>query len=304
MCANGDSSRASFAVLPSEKEPEGKCLQRGLFGRPTYLEPAIKAPFQPPAIRGWLCCQASELSLWSIFLSATAASLILCILHHYRFLCVCIATYTAPMEQQSRRIPSVHNQPSSVDFIQNRLSQTLDVIKGAPVYYSPQSGRFAALQTAAATMPPPSVGEKADSDQQEDDASTGRGKEMAKKRNVELPIRELVPAVEAMVFWSAILEPAMTQFVNANSPEPEKLVKKPQFSIRAQTEWRGIHENLQSAQDEFNGANKPLQSRFKRIYRKAADQTETLQDVVGKLPDDGTYMSLVKFVLDLLLGVR
>ncbi|KAK4169597.1 hypothetical protein QBC43DRAFT_226887, partial [Cladorrhinum sp. PSN259] len=204
------------------------------------------------------------------------------------------------MEHQSQRIPSVLDQPPSVDFIQKKLPQTLDVVKGAPVYYNPQSHRFEPLQTGAATMAPPSVGERTHCDQQEDDASTGR--EMAKKRNVELPVRELVPAVEAMVFWSAILEPAMTQFVNANYPEPEKLVKKPQFSIRAKTEWRGIHENLQSAQAEFNGADKPLQSRFKRIYRKAADHTETFQDVIGKLPDDGTYMSLVKFVLDLLFG--
>jgi hypothetical protein len=224
-----------------------------------------------------------------------------CILHRQSF-CVCIATYPASMEHQSQCIPSVRNHPPSVYFIQNKLPQTLDVIKGAPVYYNPQSDRFEPLRTdAAAAMPQPSTGEKAHSDQQEDDASPGR--EMTTKRNVELPVRELVPAVEAMVFWNAILEPAMTQFVNTNYPEPEKLVKKPQFSIRNKTEWRDIHENLQSAQDEFNGTNKPLQSRLKRIYRKAADQTQTLQDVIGQLPDDGTYMSLVKFVLGLLLGV-
>ncbi|KAK4100793.1 hypothetical protein N658DRAFT_82858 [Parathielavia hyrcaniae] len=231
-----------------------------------------------------------------------AQSVVLCILHHLScsssLSCFSVTTL---MERQSHSIPSVSQQPPSVDFIQNRLPQTLDVLKGAAVYYNPQSNRFEPLQAGVAAMPPPSTEEKAHPEQQKDDASTKR--EMASKKNVELPVRELVPAVEAMVFWNAILPPAMTQFVAANHPEPEKLAKKQQqFSIRAKTEWRDIHEKLQSAQDVFNGTNKPIQSWWKRTYRKAADQTDSFQDVIGQLPDDGTYISVVKFVLGLLLG--
>ncbi|KAL8376851.1 hypothetical protein RB595_007805 [Gaeumannomyces hyphopodioides] len=204
------------------------------------------------------------------------------------------------MEQQPHPLPAVCQQPPSVDFIQNRLPRMLDAVKGAPVYYNPQSNRFEPLKTAATAMPAPSAGEKARSEQQGNGAPTGR--ETTKERNIEPPVRELVPAVEAMVFWNAILEPAMTRFSTQNRPEAKTLVEKPQYSIRAKKEWRGIHENLQNAQDVFNGAGKPVLSKLKYMYRKVADHTETLQEIIELVPDEGTYVSLVKSVLGLLLS--
>ncbi|KAL8289183.1 hypothetical protein RB597_000999 [Gaeumannomyces tritici] len=202
------------------------------------------------------------------------------------------------MEQQPHRLPAVCQQPPSVDFIQNRLPRILDAVKGAPVHYNPQSNRFEPINTVTAAMLAPSMGEKARSGQQAEDAAG----ETTKRRDVQPPVRELVPAVEAMVFWNAILEPAMARFSTQNQPEAQTLVEKPQYSIRAKRQWRGIHENLQSAQDVFNGTGKPVLSKFKYAYRKVADHTETLQEIIELIPDEGAYVSLVKSVLGLLLS--
>ncbi|KLU90053.1 hypothetical protein MAPG_09018 [Magnaporthiopsis poae ATCC 64411] len=192
-------------------------------------------------------------------------------------------------QQQPHPIPAGRQLPPSVNFIQTTLPRKLDVLRGAHVYYNPQSNQFEPVKTTAAAMPPSSIGGKA-------------RPEVTRERNIEPPVRELVPAVEAMVFWNAILEPAMRRFSTQNQPEPGALVEKPQYSIRAKKEWRSIHENLQSAQDVFNAAGKPVLSRLKHIYRKVADHAETLQEVIAAAPDEGAYVSLVKSVLGLLLG--
>ncbi|KAK3344239.1 hypothetical protein B0T25DRAFT_573189 [Lasiosphaeria hispida] len=194
------------------------------------------------------------------------------------------------MEKKPHRNPAVPQQPPSVTFIQTRLAETLDAVKGAQVDYNPKVDRFEPRRTGT-VMPP---AEKARLEQDTPEGDT--------QKHV-LPVRELVPAVEAMLFWNAILDQAMARFIYQNMPEPEKLAQKPEYSIRSKKKWEDIHDNLQNARNVFNGAGKAVQSRFKKFYRSLADSADSMQEVMVMVPDDGAYISLVKFVLGLLLDV-
>ncbi|RYP13526.1 hypothetical protein DL765_006848 [Monosporascus sp. GIB2] len=196
----------------------------------------------------------------------------------------------ASMESKSYHIPAVLQQPPSVDFIQTRLPENLDAVKDAQVDYNPKLDRFEPRKTSTAMSPT----EKSRLEQDTPERDT-------KKQG--LPVRELVPAVEAMMFWNTILDQAMAKFIHQNKPEPEKLTQNPDYSIRSKKKWEDIHGNLQKAKSVFNGTNKAVQSRVKKIYRFLADKSDSWQEVMGKIPDDGAYISLVKFVLEVLLDI-
>lgn len=199
------------------------------------------------------------------------------------------------MERKPHLHPAVLQEPPSVAFIQTRLAETLDAVKDAQVDYNLKMGRFEARRSG--TIMSPTKKARLEQDTPEGDTPEGDTPKHV------MPVRELVPAVEAMLFWNTILDQAMERFVDENMPEPEKLVQKPEYSIRSKKKWEDIHENLQNARGVFDGVGKAVKSRFKKFYRFLADNTDSVQEIMVLVPDDGAYMSLVKFVLGALFDV-
>jgi len=204
------------------------------------------------------------------------------------------------MEEKLHRIPAVPQQPPTVAFIQTRLAETVDALKDAQIDYDPKADHFEPRKTSTAMLPAENI--HLEHDTSEKDMPKKGASERDSSKHV-LPVRELVPAAEAMLFWSAILDQAMARFIDQNMPEPEKLTQKPEYSIRSKKKWQDIHERLENASNVFNGAGKTVKSRLKTIYRTLADNIDGVKEVVVMVPDDGAYVSLVKFVLGMLFDV-
>lgn len=193
-------------------------------------------------------------------------------------------------------IPSVLHQPPSVDFIENQLPEIHDAFKNLPVRYDPVLKRFVPIPQAT-TMPP---GRPQPSRPQQGHPPPNT---VGKQSDLHLLLaRKLPPAIGAMSFWNQILETAKERHKKDNPKEPDKLVEKPEYSIRSKESWDDMHEWLQKARVKFDGTKSEFWGRVKKGYRWLADKNSIARQALKVVPDN-EYVSPVKAVLEVILDV-
>ncbi|CZR67109.1 uncharacterized protein PAC_17008 [Phialocephala subalpina] len=205
------------------------------------------------------------------------------------------------MEGNPPPIPSVLNQPPSVDFIENQLPQVHDGFKNLPIRYDPVLKRFV-LDPQAATMPPGRRQPGALSGGPPQQSSLQQGPLPPTNKTLFMPARELLPALRAMSFWNKILDDAMKKFTEGNTTVPKKLVEKSEYGIRGLKSWDDIHAKLQQAREKFDGDKSQFLGGVKKVYRYLIDKNDVARQALTAVPDI-EYVSPVKAAVEVLLDV-
>jgi hypothetical protein len=177
-------------------------------------------------------------------------------------------------------IPSIHLQPPSVDFIDNRLPAIHDVFKHSDVHYDPALQKYVQTQTIT--------------DADGLDASTSQA--------LDQPNYTFGDIGESEKFWGLIFPEAMKKFIQEYPNEPKQRDKSG-YSIRTQTKWNGVNEQLHKAREVYDGTKQGFRGRCKRVFRKIGDNTaEPAQNIIRVIPDID-YVSPILGAVQLLLNV-
>ncbi|KAF2684959.1 hypothetical protein K458DRAFT_366444 [Lentithecium fluviatile CBS 122367] len=192
------------------------------------------------------------------------------------------------MADGPRRIPRVLHQPPSVDFIENRLPELHPAFKNLPVRYDQALKRF--------VLNPEPVAMSRRSGQL-DPSHDGHGNS---SKQSGLQDRVLSPPIYAMKFWGGLLEKSLEQLRVDCPQEPERLQEKPEYSIRTQGTWADIYKRLQCARVQYDGTKSGFLGRFKRGYRRLADQSAIANQTLEMIPDN-EYVSPVKAAVQVLV---
>lgn len=182
-------------------------------------------------------------------------------------------------------IPSIHLQPPSVDFIDNRLPDFHDVFRDRDVRYDPVLRRY--VENRAITDGRVSdAGESLDNGQALVQSSYSFG-----------------DVGHSEKFWGLIFPDAMEMFIQEYPNEPKQRDKSG-YSIRTQTTWDGVNEQLHKAREVYDGTKQGFRGRCKRVFRKIGENTvEPAQNIIRLVPDID-YVSPVLGAVQLLLSVR
>ncbi|KAF5000734.1 hypothetical protein FDECE_11146 [Fusarium decemcellulare] len=178
-------------------------------------------------------------------------------------------------------IPKVLRQPTSVDFIENRLPEISEGFKNLPIRYDPVTKRFVLAPERQVAAMTPSHWRPGFSQQRHPlPDTTGRTSDPQ-----AVSLRKLPPAIGAMGFWDRILERAKKRHRQDNPDEPKKLVEQPEYSIRHKENWDDIHERLQRSRVKFDGTKTEFWGRLKKVYRSLADHTAVANQALKLIPD-------------------
>lgn len=198
----------------------------------------------------------------------------------------------------------------AVDFIQNHLPLSHDDFKNLPIRFDGRLKRFvfepgqaankAAPFPLARALTAPTTGSKPHPPQ----SSLPPDNHIltAKKWSPYLPARKLAPALQAMTFWSRILEKAMAEFATDNPDVSNSLTKRPEYSIRGLISWDDVYLKLLNARAQFNGDKSKFASRAKKAYRYLLDKHDVARGALKVIPDQ-VIISPVKAAVEILLDV-
>lgn len=182
-------------------------------------------------------------------------------------------------------IPSIHLQPPSVDFIDNRLPTIHDVFKHSDVHYDPVLQKY--VQTQSIT----------------DADGLDAGKNRDNNQALVQPNYTFGDIGESEKFWGLIFPDAIRKFIEEYPNEPKQRDKSG-YSIRTQTTWNGVNEQLHKAREVYDGTKQGFRGRCKRVFRKIGDNTvEPAQNIIRVIPDID-YVSPILGAVQLLLNVR
>jgi hypothetical protein len=196
------------------------------------------------------------------------------------------------MDLAERPRRNVLEQPESVDFIENRLAAFDPAFQHMAIRYDAPLDHFVPAPQSAAVVPA--------ARQQQVGACQG----IDEPRPRQIPARPLPPGTGAMRFWDQIFEKSMEMHRDNNPDEPEKLAKKPQFSIRGQHNWDSIYNRLQNARVEFDSTKSAFWGRFKKGYRRFADGSGSAYvSTAFQVIPDHDMISPVKAALEVVLEV-
>ena len=183
------------------------------------------------------------------------------------------------MEGEAARIPPLHRQPPSVDFIDNDLPTYHEAFRNIPAQYDYSKEQYVPILSLSA-MPAAAAGSEA-------------------AESTLPPPRPMVPAKVPMAFWARIFEPAKNMLIAR--PEPKK-VSGSTCSIRRETNWEGIYKQLQEAREIYDGTKIGFWGACKRGFRRITDQTDVARQVTKLVPDI-EVVSPVLAALEVLLDV-
>lgn len=169
-------------------------------------------------------------------------------------------------------IPRVNLQPPSVDFIDNRLDEYHPAFKtNSNVQYDPAVGHYAIMPPGALMLEP--VSEQS-----------------------MLP-RQALPKAGQLKFWNTLLPEAMDRL------RGKPILKlKPEYLIRDKTSWEDVHDQLQKAQELYEGNSKSSRGRIKNILRNITDNSGSIKQVTDVVKQID-YVSVPMAVMGILLDV-
>lgn len=181
-------------------------------------------------------------------------------------------------------IPSIHLQPPSVDFIDNRLPAIHDVFRDRDVHYDPVLQRYVENRTITGA----------------DGSSAGESHDNSQA--LVQPSYTFGDVGGSEKFWGLIFPDAMQKFIQEYPNEPKQRDKSG-YSIRSQTTWDGVNEQLHNAREVYDGTKQGFRGRCKRVFRKIGDNTaEPAQNIIRVIPDID-YVSPILGAVQLLLNV-
>ena len=184
------------------------------------------------------------------------------------------------MTDQWSRIPALHRQPLSVDFIDNELPRHNKVFKHDHAQYDPVVKRYVLIPPTPAMAPGQAAGYNAQ--------NAGSS-----------PLNSPTPSQSSMKFWNEIFDPAKKKLCEQSEP---KTVLKSSCSIRTESTWEGIYSQLQKAREEYDGTKKGFWGSCLRAVRKIGDNTEIATQAIKYIPDVD-YVSPVLAALEVVLDV-
>ncbi|KAK1240714.1 hypothetical protein MKX07_006147 [Trichoderma sp. CBMAI-0711] len=180
-------------------------------------------------------------------------------------------------------IPPIHLQPPSVDFIDNRLPQHHGVFRNTHAHFDHMLQRYVSDRT-------PST----DQALVESNANGETPNELA-------PLCQMGDVGDPEKFWGLVFSDAMAAFVTKYPNEPDG-VSKLGYSIRNQTTWTGINDQLHKARQVYDGSQKQFRGWCKRTMRKIGDNAaEPATNMISLIPNI-EYVSPVLGAVQLLLN--
>lgn len=182
------------------------------------------------------------------------------------------------------------SQPTSVNFIDNRLPNHHPLFSGAPVYYDRQLGQYAPQNMALLSSWPTHLGG------------------MAANAD-DILSRPSLTETAVMSHWNAILVEAMAEF-KAESSEPKGRSSTP-FSIRDKQGWDEVCEVLESAKEKYQYAG-GASGWIRKVRRRAAETVvpvaATTIGNAARLAPDGIFstpiLGAVRIMMDVSQGRR
>ncbi|RFU80454.1 hypothetical protein TARUN_1747 [Trichoderma arundinaceum] len=138
-------------------------------------------------------------------------------------------------------IPSIHLQPPSVDFIDNRLPNIHDVFRHRDVHYDPDLQKYVQNQTLT------------------DGPHASRSRDNSQA--LVQPEYTFGDIEESEKFWGLIFADAMNKFTREYPKEPKQRDESG-FSIRKQTTWKGVNEQLHKAREVYDGTKQGFRGRL------------------------------------------
>ncbi|KAH6608458.1 hypothetical protein Trco_001804 [Trichoderma cornu-damae] len=183
-------------------------------------------------------------------------------------------------------IPSIHLQPPSVDFIDNRLPNIHDVFRHRDdVRFDPVLQKYVQNHHQHTVIDEPDAG-----------GSRGNNGQVLTQ-----PHYTFGDIGESEKFWGLIFFESMKKFIHEYPNEP-KMRDKSGYSIRTQTTWNGVNEQLHKAREAYDGTRQGFRGRCKRVFRKIGhDAAEPVQNMIRVMPDID-YVSPVLGAVQLLLN--
>ncbi|ETS05555.1 hypothetical protein M419DRAFT_23761 [Trichoderma reesei RUT C-30] len=185
--------------------------------------------------------------------------------------------------ESSSMIPPIHLQPPSVDFIDNQLPQHHGVFRNTNAHFDHMLQRYVSDTTSS-------------NDQAlvESDANGEATNELA-------PLCQMGDVGDPEKFWGLVFTDAMTAFVTKYPNEPDG-ISKLGYSIRSQTTWKGINDQLHKARQVYDGSQKQFRGWCKRTMRKIGDNAaEPATNIISLIPNI-EYVSPVLGAVQLLLN--
>ncbi|OTA08542.1 hypothetical protein A9Z42_0002450 [Trichoderma parareesei] len=180
-------------------------------------------------------------------------------------------------------IPPIHLQPPSVDFIDNRLPQHHGVFRNTHAHFDHMLQRYVSDRT-------PST----DQALVESNANGETPNELA-------PLCQMGDVGDPEKFWGLVFSDAMAAFVTKYPNEPDG-ISKLGYSIRNQTTWTGINDQLHKARQVYDGSQKQFRGWCKRTMRKIGDNAaEPATNMISLIPNI-EYVSPVLGAVQLLLN--
>ncbi|KAH6874047.1 hypothetical protein B0T10DRAFT_588237 [Thelonectria olida] len=173
------------------------------------------------------------------------------------------------MEPSRPYIPNIHVQSPAVDFIDNRLDSYHPAFATPPSRYDPALGAYVVC------YPPDSLSTPAAT--QVTEASTASPLPPGTEHG-PVPPRPLAEPSTLLTFWDSLFAPAMHQLNKAHPTEPKKNVEG-RFSIRDRKDCTGVFDQLDRAKSLYIDVNKGPKAKFRKVYRKVADNA--IQPLIG-----------------------
>jgi hypothetical protein len=161
-----------------------------------------------------------------------------------------------------------------VTFIDNRLPEIHPAFQHPRIQYDPVPGAY--VPTASMSKP------------------DGKG--------TVIPPRPDLPEVDAMKFWSHIFPESMEKLKSLHQEAKGRC--DTEWSIRQDKDWQAVRTRLENAQAKYDVPKKTVATkmRFKKLYRKAADNTEQWK-AVTKVASHAPYISPFIAAIDILIDV-
>ncbi|KAH0499050.1 hypothetical protein TgHK011_006267 [Trichoderma gracile] len=185
--------------------------------------------------------------------------------------------------EASSMIPPIHLQPPSVDFIDNRLPQHHGVFRNTNAHFNHMLQRYVSDKT-------PSTNEAL----VESNPNGQVTSELA-------PLCQMGDVGDPKKFWGLVFSDAMAAFITKYPDEPDG-ISKLGYSIRNQTTWKGINDQLHKAREVYDGSQKQFRGWCKRTMRKIGDNAaEPATNVISLIPNI-EYVSPVLGAVQLLLN--
>ena len=193
-------------------------------------------------------------------------------------------------------IPDLYLQTPAVEFIENHSNAHHPAFGTPPSQYDPDRDLFVVCDPQ-----PLRFGVPLESHMMHSLHATTAPPLPIVDHDERLPPRPLAKPSDALEFWDSVFEPAMAQFTKAHMIEPPE-ISQMKRGIRSKRDWTSVFDQLEAAKQKYSDVDKGFKARFRKVYRKVAENVAPLGIVLDIVPSN-EYVSPVLGVIQVLLEV-